>query len=203
MEIHISLDNKTTPGIKSMKKFIVNEKSKQVMIENNVPEKLHNIVIGIIILITTDIERKYDKAKAIVETESINLSDNEIVDSVRAFLMNTIEKENPMVEEELDIVRNIIQVFLRILGVNIETRDVELKVLNIYGSNILSFKKFKSSKKDLKDKELKSSVDDVRKSMSSKSKEFNKIDKDVVKISKGNLTIDFTEENLESPQIND
>ena len=61
-----------------MKKFIVNEKSKQVMIENNVPEKLHNIVIGIIICITTDIERKYDKAKAIVETESINLSDNEI-----------------------------------------------------------------------------------------------------------------------------
>ena len=61
-----------------MKKFIVNEKSKQVMIENNVPKKLHNIVIGIIILITTDIERKYDKAKAIVETESINLSDNEI-----------------------------------------------------------------------------------------------------------------------------
>ena len=61
-----------------MKKFIVNEKSKQVMIENNVPEKLHNIVIGIIILITTYIERKYNKAKAIVETESINLSDNEI-----------------------------------------------------------------------------------------------------------------------------
>ena len=61
-----------------MKKFIVNEKSKQVMIKNNVPEKLHNIVIGIIILITTDIERKYDKAKAIVESESINLSDKEI-----------------------------------------------------------------------------------------------------------------------------
>ena len=61
-----------------MKKFIVNEKSRQVMIENNVPEKLHNIVIGIIILITTDIERKYDKAKAIVETESINLSNSEI-----------------------------------------------------------------------------------------------------------------------------
>ena len=61
-----------------MKKFIVNEKSKQVMIENNVPEKLHNIVIGIIICITTDIERKYDKAKAIVESESINLSDKEI-----------------------------------------------------------------------------------------------------------------------------
>ena len=61
-----------------MKKFIVNEKSKQVMIENDVPEKLHNIVIGIIICITTDIERKYDKAKAIVESESINLSDKEI-----------------------------------------------------------------------------------------------------------------------------
>jgi len=61
-----------------MKKFIVNEKSKEVMIKNDVPEKLHNIVIGIIILVTTDIERKYNKAKAIVETESINLSDNEI-----------------------------------------------------------------------------------------------------------------------------
>ena len=61
-----------------MKKFIVNEKSKEVMIKNNVPEKLHNIVIGIIICITTDIDRKYDKAKAIVESESINLSDKEI-----------------------------------------------------------------------------------------------------------------------------
>ncbi len=61
-----------------MKNFIVNEKSKQVMIKNDVPEKLHNIVIGIIICITTDIERKYDKAKAIVESESINLSDKEI-----------------------------------------------------------------------------------------------------------------------------
>ena len=61
-----------------MKKFIINEKSKQVMTENDVPEKLHNIVIGIIICITTDIERKYDKAKTIVETESINLSDKEI-----------------------------------------------------------------------------------------------------------------------------
>ena len=58
--------------------YVINEKSKQVMIENNVPEKLHNIVIGIIICITTDIERKYDKAKAIVEFESVNLSDKEI-----------------------------------------------------------------------------------------------------------------------------
>ena len=73
----ISLDNKTTSGIKSMNYFI-NEKSKEVMIKNDVPEKLHNIVIGIIICITTDIERKYDKAKAIVETESLNLSDKEI-----------------------------------------------------------------------------------------------------------------------------
>ncbi len=61
-----------------MNKFIVNEKSKEVMIKNNVPEKLHNLVIGIIICITTDIDRKYDKAKAIVESESISLSDKEI-----------------------------------------------------------------------------------------------------------------------------
>ena len=61
-----------------MKKFIVNEKSKEVMIKNNVPEKLHKLVIGIIICITTDIDRKYDKAKSIIELESLNLSDKEI-----------------------------------------------------------------------------------------------------------------------------
>ena len=61
-----------------MKKFIVNEKSKEVMIRNNVPEKLHKLVIGIIICITTDIDRKYDKAKSIIELESLNLSDKEI-----------------------------------------------------------------------------------------------------------------------------
>jgi len=61
-----------------MNNYVINKKSKEVMIKNNVPEKLHNIVIGIIICITTDIERKYDKAKAIVESESINLSDKEI-----------------------------------------------------------------------------------------------------------------------------
>jgi len=61
-----------------MNNYVINEKSKQVMIKNNVPEKLHNIVIGIIICITTDIERKYDKAKTIVESEAINLSDKEI-----------------------------------------------------------------------------------------------------------------------------
>ena len=61
-----------------MKKFIVNEKSKQVMIENNVPEKLHNIVIGFIICITTDIDRKYDKAKLIVDSERLKLSKSDI-----------------------------------------------------------------------------------------------------------------------------
>tara|TARA_Y100001937_G_C7046388_1_gene297043 strand:- start:47 stop:271 length:225 start_codon:yes stop_codon:yes gene_type:complete len=61
-----------------MKKLIINEKSKEVMIKNDVPEKLHNIVIGIIICITTDIDRKYDKAKSIIELESLNLSDKEI-----------------------------------------------------------------------------------------------------------------------------
>ena len=61
-----------------MKNFVINEKSKEVMIKNDVPEKLHKIVIGIIICITTDIDRKYDKAKFMVESESINLSDKEI-----------------------------------------------------------------------------------------------------------------------------
>ena len=61
-----------------MKKFIVNEKSKQVMIENDVPEKLHNIVIGFIICITTDIDRKYDKAKLIVDSERLKLSKSDV-----------------------------------------------------------------------------------------------------------------------------
>jgi len=61
-----------------MKKFIINEKSKQVMIENDVPEKLHNIVIGFIICITTDIDRKYDKAKLIVDSERLKLSKSDI-----------------------------------------------------------------------------------------------------------------------------
>ena len=78
MERHTSLDNKITSGTKTMNNYVINEKSKEIMIKNDVPEKLHKIVIGIIICITTDIERKYDKAKAIVETESINLSDKEI-----------------------------------------------------------------------------------------------------------------------------
>ena len=61
-----------------MKKFIINEKSKQVMIENDVPEKLHNIVIGFIICITTDIDRKYDKAKLFVDSERLKLSKSDI-----------------------------------------------------------------------------------------------------------------------------
>ena len=78
MDLLTSLTNKTTSGIKPMNNYVINEKSKEVMIKNDVPEKLHNIVIGIIICITTDIDRKYDKAKSIVETESLNLSDLDI-----------------------------------------------------------------------------------------------------------------------------
>ena len=78
MDLLTSLANKTTSGTKSMNNYIINEKSKEVMIENDVPEKLHKIVIGIIICITTDIDRKYDKAKSIVESESLNLSDLDI-----------------------------------------------------------------------------------------------------------------------------
>ena len=58
--------------------YVINEKSKQVMIENDVPEKLHNIVIGFIICITTDIDRKYDKAKLIVDSERLKLSKSDI-----------------------------------------------------------------------------------------------------------------------------
>ena len=78
MDLLTSLTNKTTSGIKPMNNYVINEKSKEVMIKNDVPEKLHNIVIGIIICITTDIDRKYDKAKSIVESESVNLSDLDI-----------------------------------------------------------------------------------------------------------------------------
>ena len=78
MDLLTSLANKTTSGTKPMNNYMINEKSKEVMIKNDVPEKLHKIVIGIIICITTDIDRKYDKAKSIVESESVNLSDLDI-----------------------------------------------------------------------------------------------------------------------------
>ena len=78
MDLLTSLANKTTSGTKQMNNYMINEKSKEVMIKNDVPEKLHKIVIGIIICITTDIDRKYDKAKSIVESESVNLSDLDI-----------------------------------------------------------------------------------------------------------------------------
>tara|TARA_S200000501_G_scaffold363248_1_gene393788 strand:- start:339 stop:614 length:276 start_codon:yes stop_codon:yes gene_type:complete len=78
MDLLTSLANKTTSGIKTMNNYVINEKSKEVMIKNDVPEKLHKIVIGIIICITTDIDRKYDRAKSIVESESVNLSDLDI-----------------------------------------------------------------------------------------------------------------------------
>ena len=95
--------------------------------------------------------------------ETLELSDNDIIDSVRSFLINAIDKENPNLEEELDTIKNIMQVFLRILGVNIETKNIELKALNLFNSSIISFKKWKDQfKKKVKGKEAEAKYQEFR-----------------------------------------
>ena len=49
-----------------MKTLQVNQKAKEVFKNYDVPEHLHNLTLGLIICITSDIDRKLDKAKLIV-----------------------------------------------------------------------------------------------------------------------------------------
>ena len=78
MEIHTSLDSKTTSGTKQMKTPNPNQTAKQELINANVPEHLHKLVTGLIICITTEYDYRYEKAKEIVDYESLTLSDKEI-----------------------------------------------------------------------------------------------------------------------------
>ena len=61
----------------STKGFILNDKAKQVMLSNNVPEHLHRLTTALVICIITDIERKYELAKAVVDDESLLVNDKD------------------------------------------------------------------------------------------------------------------------------
>ena len=78
MEKPISLDNKTTSGIKQMKTPNPNQTAKQELINADVPEHLHRLVTGLIVCITTDYDYRYEKAKEIVDYESLELCDKDI-----------------------------------------------------------------------------------------------------------------------------
>ena len=55
-----------------------NPTAKQQLIKNDVPEHLHKLVTGLIVCITTEYDYRYEKAKEIVDYESLTLSDKEI-----------------------------------------------------------------------------------------------------------------------------
>ena len=59
------------------KGFILNDKAKQVMLNNNVPEHLHRLTTALVICIITDIERKYELAQAVINDESLLVNDKD------------------------------------------------------------------------------------------------------------------------------
>ena len=61
-----------------MKTLQVNQKAKEVFKNYDVPEHLHNLTLGLIICITSDVNRKLDKAKLIVDSERLRLSKSDI-----------------------------------------------------------------------------------------------------------------------------
>ena len=61
-----------------MKTLQVNQKAKEVFKNYDVPEHLHNLTLGLIICITSDVDRKLDKAKLIVDSEKLKLSKSDI-----------------------------------------------------------------------------------------------------------------------------
>ena len=61
-----------------MKTLTVNQKAKEVFKNYGVPEHLHNLTLGLIICITSDVNRKLDKAKLIVDSERLKLSESDI-----------------------------------------------------------------------------------------------------------------------------
>ena len=73
---HTSLINKTTSGTKPMK--TPNQTAKQELINADVPEHLHKLVTGLIVCITTDFDYRYERAKEVVDYESLVLSDKDI-----------------------------------------------------------------------------------------------------------------------------
>ncbi len=55
-----------------------NQIAKQELISADVPEHLHKLVTGLIVCIITDFDYRYERAKEIVDYESLVLSDKDI-----------------------------------------------------------------------------------------------------------------------------
>ena len=55
-----------------------NQTAKEELINADVPEHLHKLVTGLIVCITTEYDYRYEKAKEIVDYESLELSDKDI-----------------------------------------------------------------------------------------------------------------------------
>ena len=89
------------------------------------------------------------------EPGDIEMTDNEILDTVRSYLEKSTKEEGLNLDDELETIQSIINVFLKILRININTKSIEFKVLNIFNKNIISFKEFKKQSKKSKDLESK------------------------------------------------
>ena len=87
--------------------------------------------------------------------EEVTMTDNEILDTVRSYLVSSTKEEGLNLDDDLDTVQNIIQVFLQIFGITINTKTIEFKVLSIFKKSFLSFKEFKKQSKKKLDLESK------------------------------------------------
>ena len=85
----------------------------------------------------------------------VEMTDNEILDSVRSYLERATKEEGLNLDDELETIQSIIGVFLQILGVTINTKSIEFKALGIFNKNIISLKEFKKKSKKSKDIESK------------------------------------------------
>ena len=61
-----------------MKTPVPNPTAMQELIKHDVPKHLHKLVTALIVCITTDFDYRYEKAKEVVDYESLELSDKDI-----------------------------------------------------------------------------------------------------------------------------
>ena len=93
--------------------------------------------------------------------EELEMTDNEILDVVRSYLVSSTKNEGLNLDDDLDTIQNIIHVFLQIFGIEMNTKTIEFKVLGIFNKSFLTFKEFK--KIDKKGKDLESKYNKLKK----------------------------------------
>merc|ERR1711935_1135422 len=88
--------------------------------------------------------------------EIIEMTDNEILDSVRFYLEGSKTKDFAGLDEDFDIIKNIISIFIKIFGISIKLKGIEFKCLSIFNQNfkisLLQFKKKQKGGKNLEEK---------------------------------------------------